>query len=138
MPEKTTSSQGQSSTTSSYSGTCGPNARWTLNSGTLIIEGAGDMTDYTSEEAVPWSSHRNSIRAIIIRDGITSVGDYAFSYCSSATSVTFGNTVQRIGSHGFFHCSSLLTVVFPPSVRTIGDYGFAYCTSLTSVSWADQ
>ncbi|MCD8353641.1 MAG: leucine-rich repeat domain-containing protein, partial [Clostridiales bacterium] len=71
------------------SGTCGANLTWTYSSGTLTISGTGDMTDWSSSSNVPWySSYHTSITQVVIKSGVTSIGDYAFRNCSSLTSVT--------------------------------------------------
>ena len=73
---------------SAESGTCGENLTWDLTNGILTISGTGKMTDYTNYSSVPWYSSRESIITIIINDGVTSIGSYAFSNCIGFTSVT--------------------------------------------------
>ena len=70
---------------------------------------------------------------VIIPDGVTSIGDSAFYYCSSLTSVVIPNSVEFIGDNAFSFCSSLTSVVIPNSVTSIGESAFYYCPSLTSV-----
>ena len=96
------------------SGTCGENLTWNLSNGTLTISGFGTMTDYlnNSSSRAPWYSSRSSIKSIVIEDGVTSIGDYAFYNCRSLTSVTIGNSVTSIGSSAFTRCSSLTSVVW--------------------------
>ena len=76
------------------------------------------------------------IPAEVSHDGgtyrVTTIGDYAFQFCSSLTSVSMPSVVT-IGEDAFYTCSSL-TSVSMPSVTTIGDYAFYYCNALTSVS----
>ena len=68
-----------------------------------------------------------------ISNSVTSIGEYAFFYCSSLTSVTIGNSVTSIGVQAFYNCSSLTSVTIPNSVTSIGNYAFYNCSSLTSV-----
>ena len=65
---------------------------------------------------------------------VTSIGAYAFYYCSSLTAVTIGNSVASIGDFAFYDCSSLTSVTIGNSVTSIGVYAFNYCISLTSVT----
>ena len=65
---------------------------------------------------------------------VTSIGDYAFYYCSSLTSVTIPNSVTYIAENAFENCSSLTSVTIPDKVTTIGSEAFYKCSSLTSVT----
>ncbi len=64
---------------------------------------------------------------------VTSIGDYAFRYCSSLSSVEIPNSVTSIGYTAFYDCSSLTSAVIPNSVTSIGKSAFNGCSSLTSV-----
>jgi len=102
------------------SGTCGPNLRWLLtDNGVLVITGKGKMN------RSPWS--KSDIKRIIIGDGATTIGEYAFAGCSSLTSVTIPNSVTTIGSSAFYDCSALTSVNIPNSVTEIGGSAFTFC-----------
>ena len=73
-------------------------------------------------------------QSTIIPTSVTSIGDYAFSGCSSLTSITIPNSVTSIGEHAFYGCSSLTSVIIPNSVTSIGNYAFWGCSSLSSIS----
>ena len=114
------------------SGTCGTNLKWKLtDEGVLTITGTGEMYNYRGRSR-PWSLYR--IKQVIIGDGVTTSGDYAFSGCSSLTSVTIPNSVTTIGEGAFSHCKALASVTIGNSVTTIGVYAFSNCSSLTSVT----
>ena len=70
----------------------------------------------------------------IIPNSVTTIGSYAFSGCSSLTSVTIPNSVTSIRSCAFCDCSKLTSVTIGNSVTSIGDYAFENCSSLTSVT----
>ncbi|MBR3793578.1 MAG: leucine-rich repeat protein [Alistipes sp.] len=65
-----------------------------------------------------------------IPDSVTSIGSYAFRYCSSLTSITIPNSVTYIGQSAFEDCSSLTSINIPNGVTSIGDYAFCDCSSL--------
>ena len=113
------------------SGFCGPHLKWHLTDyGVLTITGKGIMKDYTSWS--PWIY--DSVKRVIIADGVTTIGDNAFNGCSSLTSVTIPNSVTTIGWRAFNGCSSLTSVTIPNSVTIIGGSAFSGCNSLTSVT----
>ena len=118
------------------SGTCGPNLKWKLaNDGVLTITGEGEMTDYSYSNRSPW--YGQNIKRIIIGDSVTTIGGWAFSSCSSLTSVNIPNSVTTIGRYAFYNCKSLTSVTsvtIPNSVTTIGSETFSDCSSLTSVT----
>ena len=71
---------------------------------------------------------------VTIPDGVTSIGDEAFAWCSGLTSVTIPNSVTSIGDMAFAYCSGLTSVTIPDSVTRIGDGAFEGCSGLTSVT----
>ena len=112
------------------SGTCGDGLSWTLDdSGVLTILGTGDMKDYSS--GGPWGK---SVRSVIVKDGATSVGKYAFRGCVSITSARIAGSVASIGDGAFYNCASLSSVTMGAGIRTIGGSAFYGCSSLASVS----
>ena len=65
---------------------------------------------------------------------VTSIGDYAFAYCSSLKEITIPEGVISIGERTFAYCSSLKEITIPESVTSIGDYAFVYCSSLKEIT----
>ena len=76
--------------------------------------------------------------AYAIPDSVTSIGEKAFYYCTSLTSVTIPDSVTSIGEYAFSYCRFLTSVTIPDSVTSIVNGAFAYCTSLTSVTIPDS
>ena len=115
-------------------GTCGDNLTWTLNTedSTLVISGTGEMK--TSYSSVPWKDYRSYIKYVTLPDGLTSIGNSAFQYCSALTSITIGNSVTSIGDDAFYSCESLTSITIPNNVTSIGDEAFKFCYGLTSVT----
>jgi hypothetical protein len=75
----------------------------------------------------------SSLTSITIPNSVTSIGYRAFENCSKLTSITIPNSVTSIGNAAFYNCSSLTSVTIPNSVTSIGGSAFFYCSSLTSV-----
>lgn len=90
------------------SGTCGKNGdniTWVLDDdGTLSLSGSGEMKEYGYFYDVPWYSNREKVKKVSIVDGITSIGDHAFSFCSGLTSIIIPNSVTNIGVGAFNTC----------------------------------
>ncbi len=80
------------------------------------------MEDYSSY--TPWSGLAFS--KAVIEEGVTSIGDSAFSSCASLTSVTIPDSVTSIGEHAFWGCDDLTSVTIPESVTSIGDMALGY------------
>jgi len=80
----------------------------------------------------------SSLTSITIPDSVTSIGDRAFSDCSSLTSITIPDSVTSIGVDAFLSCSSLTSITIPGSVTSIGDRAFYSCSSLTSITIPDS
>ncbi len=117
------------------SGTFGEGLTWNLNSkGTLTISGEGDMPDFCS--VTPWQYLE--FYTLVIENGITSIGDYAFSDSTYLESVYVSDTVTRIGYGAFEFCCSLLEINVPNSVLTIDSVAFRSCSSLNSINIPDS
>ena len=84
-------------------------------------------------------SFRNQkIESYIIPDSVTSIGDYAFSGCSSLSNIVIPDSVTDIGKCAFSHCSSLSNIVIPDSVTSIGNDAFLRCSSLSNIVISDS
>ncbi len=117
------------------SGSCGENLTWTLNTdGLLTISGTGEMEDYSFRGNVPWNGLVDKINCVVIRNGVTSIGDYAFRGCTGLTSITIPDSVTSIDSYTFYGCTGLTSVTIPDSVTSIGGSAFEGCTGLTSIT----
>jgi hypothetical protein len=115
---------------------CGDGLTWSLSGGTLTIsktgEGTGAMPDYDLQK-VPWYNEMNNITSVVIGDGVTGIGQYAFFNCSNLASLTIGSSLQSIGVWAFSGCSKLASVNLPASVTNIGSSAFYDCSNLSSV-----
>ena len=80
----------------------------------------------------------SSLTSVTIPVSVTSIGSGAFCYCTSLKSVTIPDSVTSIGSAAFFSCNKLTSVTIGNSVTTIGQEAFYHCYSLTSVTISDS
>ena len=125
------------------SGKCGNNLTWSYNTSTqtLTISGTGAMYDYSYSSyygekvtTAPWREYYNSMKTVIISDGVTTIGEHAFDDCTGLTSVTIPDSVTSIGNDAFRGCTGLTSITIPNSVTTIGGSAFYNCSGLTSVT----
>ncbi|MGN0476737.1 MAG: leucine-rich repeat domain-containing protein, partial [Ruminococcus sp.] len=116
------------------SGTTG-DCTWTYEASTqtLTISGDGEMGDYDWNKC-PWYNFIDDIKNIVIENGVTNIGEYAFKDCISLISVTIPNSVTSIGSGVFENCTSLTGITISNSVTEIGRWTFYGCTSLTGIT----
>ncbi len=75
----------------------------------------------------------DSLTSIVIPDSVTTFGEEAFSGCYRLTSIVIPSSVTSIGEEAFYGCRSLTSIVIPDSVTSIGDRAFSGCESLTSI-----
>ena len=128
------------------SGSCGANAQWALTSqDTLTIWGSGPMDAYvvnSSGNNAPWyENYRDNydgqehyVKRAEIRDGITSIGSYAFYGCSQMESVEIPESVQSVGTCAFAGCSYLKAAALPEGITEIAPYTFSRCSALAEVT----
>lgn len=136
-------------------GSCGTSLKWALlGNHQLRIYGTGAMTDFSAGSA-PWYNEREKINELILLDGVTGIGAYAFEGCKELNTVTLPNTVTSIGKNAFVQCVGVTEIdlggitevaehAFEKSGLTevrisgsgtisIGNDAFSGCTSLKNV-----
>ncbi len=99
------------------SGICGDNLIWLFNAetNTLTISGTGAMYDYEIDDVSgfinqPWYNFSRDIKHIVVEDGVTSIGEAAFTSCD-ATDITIGDSVASIGSEAIKYCDYLTEII---------------------------
>ena len=137
----------------------GDNISWSIEGTTLIISGSGPMQDYEYIQGdnggistAPWIGE--SFSEVIVEEGVTSIGDYAFYCCNDMVSIELPEGVTRIGEEAFLECAItsidlpdsltiieagafgftlLETVDIPDGITAIEDYTFSYMYDLKSI-----
>ena len=126
------------------SGYCGDDGNetaltWELTSdGTLTIRGNGAMQNYSSygfsfSVLRPWDDHSQTIKRVIVEDGVTSIGSMAFEYCSELAEVFIPESVVLIGNGAFRDCEKLDTISELVNVTEVANFAFSGCDSLESI-----
>lgn len=123
------------------SGSCGTDVIWTLtDDGTLTISGSGAMQAYKMGEwqpstnvETPWYGSRENITRVVIEDGVTSVGDYAFCGCVNVNEVVLPERMSQLGHFSFNGCSQLTSIKIPDGITYIPTALFEDCSNLREV-----
>ena len=125
----------ETTTAAADSGTCGEALTWELTEdGTLTISGTGAMHAYEYGEMTPWASHLETITKVIVEEGVTTIGDYAFNECTKIVSVTLPDSLISIGFRAFYSCRALTTIEIPQQVSFLSPGAFGHCTNLKEIS----
>lgn len=103
---------------------------WELENGVLTVSGRGNTAAYGELDEQPWTAQREQITRVVIEEGITGIGDYAFRYLPEMCAVEIPDSVTVIGDVAFANCISLSEVRIPEGVTSIGYAAFYNCASL--------
>ena len=139
-------------------GACGENVRWVLSGDTLTISGSGPMDDAVhSDLESSWYTYKSQIRHVVIEEGVTTVGAWAFSNhrsiktvkipnsvtviktmafncCEGVQEITLGNSIVTIEEMAFFSCFEVRELLLPQTLRSIGVEAFGDCWSLEKIT----
>ncbi|MBQ2907627.1 MAG: leucine-rich repeat protein [Bacteroidales bacterium] len=108
-------------------GKCGDYLYWNITDSTLTIFGTGAMYDYALKTS-PWYTHKESLKTLVLEEGMTSIGKYAFYSCNGfAGELIIPNSVTSIGYVAFNTCKFTGSLTIPNNVTSIGDYAFTSC-----------
>jgi hypothetical protein len=78
--------------------------------------------------------YRFDLTNVIIRSGVTNIGQHAFASCFNLTNISIPNSVTHIGSYAFSYYCGLQNAAIPDSVTSIDDFAFYGCTNLTRIT----
>ncbi|MBR3611185.1 MAG: leucine-rich repeat protein [Oscillospiraceae bacterium] len=114
----------------------GKNLQWVIEpDGTVVISGKGPMENYTEAEEAPWMEYNWYIYDVVIEEGVTTIGNYAFADANLHNEPLFlPSTLESIGDYAFKNCSYIWrSLVVPKNVKNIGTYAFQGCKCLDSL-----
>lgn len=114
------------------SGACGDNLSWSYDAETttLTITGQGEM-DFG--DRAPWMDYSTKVTRIVIADGVTTVGSYAFSGFTALSTVSMPSTITTIGQNAFYGCYRLENISLT-NVTSIGKYAFSDCRAISEIT----
>lgn len=138
----------------------GTDISYTIQDGVMTIKGTGALPDYNDQNGTAHISNKNDVTSLIIQEGITVIGEKAFSEYDDLRTVTLPQSIIRIDDQAFYSCSLLRKINIPKNVAkigknafescaieevdfdskcsaSIGDFAFSNCTSLTKVTLPD-
>lgn len=119
-------------------GTCGSGVRYSFDKGTktLTITGRGKIKGYGTEDndRSPFSGEDTGIETVVISNGITEIGEWAFYDNSTIKSVQLGKDVRTIEHAAFYGCISISQMNLPDGLTTIGDRAIEHCIALKDIT----
>ncbi len=116
-------------------GVCGENVTWNLDlsSGKMLITGNGPMADYYEDIPAPWYEQREAIKELVVSEGVTTIGEYAFYRCTNLEEMTIPSTADVLGYRAFGFCKALKEVKLPEGVRVIESRCFDFCEGIERI-----
>ncbi|MGN1195958.1 MAG: leucine-rich repeat protein, partial [Acutalibacteraceae bacterium] len=82
----------------------------------------------------PWYDYTYDIQSVVIEEGITHIGDYAFAFFMDMTSVQLPQSLVSIGIGAFAYCTSLQAIDLPNGLEEIGEAAFLYCFEISQLA----
>ncbi len=124
------------------SGTWGENIAWELDAdGLLTVRGTGVMADNPQTaawNASTWHQHKDRITAVVMEEGITGIGAYAFAACDKIRTVVIPEGVAVIGDHAFSNCTALEEITVPSTAETVGENVFGGSANLKRIVFTEN
>ena len=110
------------------------NIEWELTAdGELLLRGEGEM-DRLVQDSQAWKRLGRKITKVTVQDGLTCIGENAFSHCAGLRSVTLPGSIEKIAAHAFAGCGALTEFIVPEGVVSIGRGAFSGCGRMKTVT----
>lgn len=110
---------------------------WSFDNGVLTIWGNGEMENYSGSTNRPWDNHIKDVKKLVIKDGITSVGDWSFANLAALEEIQFPDSLKIIGERAFYNCSNISFIKLPKGLETVKNGAFNSCIGTVRVSLPD-
>lgn len=127
----------------SYSGSCGENLKWSLDTetGILKIEGTGAMNNYhidyqnpDNHKAAPWEEYSYYLKTVIVEEGVSTIGKEAFKNCRELENIILPKSVKLIDNSAFESCDNLVDFSIPDGTLELGDRVFYNCLRIKNIT----
>jgi uncharacterized protein (TIGR02145 family) len=113
----------------------------TLSNDTLYVRGTGQIRGYSSDNSTnpptpttPWYINQSQIKHVVIEEGITKIGSFAFGRCEALISVNIPSSITAIDAFAFYYCGNLTSpIIIPNGVKIIEATTFMNCSKIPSV-----
>lgn len=92
------------------SGMCGDSVMWMIADNVLTISGSGAMGNFTDEAGAPYGDYQYLFTSVVVEEGVTAIGAYAFSGYMNLTELTIMGELQSIGANAFYYCNALTSI----------------------------
>ena len=111
---------------------------WKLEDGVLTISGEGAMENYAKAVKQPWYENRSQITSVVVENGITEIGDFAFYGLTNLKEISIADSVTKIGHYALKNCGALSAVNLPEKLESIGESAFYGCTALKDITFHEN
>lgn len=119
-----------------YGDYAGENITWNVTDGVLTISGEGPMANFGAHSA-PWYSQSAGITSLVVSEGVTTLGRYAFYRLENLESVQLPDSLVMMDERAFEQCLALKSIEIPDNVTSVGILAFYGCSSLETVTIGD-
>ena len=99
----------------------------------MIYADEVNMEDFVIDENGVLIKYKGNAEKVVVPEGVTSIGNGAFSVCTGLTSIELPEGITSIGNSAFSDCIRLTSIELPEGITSIGNSAFFHCIRLTSI-----